>query len=507
MYQITCPYCFKTFDDTDVKFRSEFVNLKELDEFEDENLKDEALLFSPGRSKQYEEWWTFEEAPFATSEMDPASGEIQPYERPIIDPASQLWQRLLMPVGVGEDYKSRYLIKDRDGMVAHIKLFATRLHSEIICSRRVCPHCHNPLPENFGKTPIITIPIIGVTNSGKTVYMSSLLKNINSYVVNVGYTGAMSTGGVFSFREMNKVEQNQRLPQPTEASLVQQPLCFVMNKPVAGNRLESYTVVLYDLAGEYFNRDSKQDIHVERKHRRPLLEHADGIILLIDPAQLTGAAEESSAVAALDNIQSVLLDGGKLGHRVKTPIAICVPKADNEQFLNVFGAEIQSYATQSVDYNTHSKKIPAEQYNELNDSLFENMEMNISNGVLPQTFNYEMSRFFAFSAVSGDLIDDGVLTGRPFPQRIEDPLLWLLAKNGYCDVEGNLHRDIKCPNCGSYWTRYEENTSPDKKKPFKKQTYTTFNHICKRCKCMFNADEYGNINGEGRLKNSDDYTI
>ena len=490
MYQITCPYCFREFDDSDVKFRSEFVNLKELDEFNNQYERNEAELFSRNISSTYRNWWTVRDS-FTTSEMDPAAKDVQPYERPIIDPASSTWQNYLLPVGNGDDYKSKFLIRDNDRMVAHIKLRRTALHDEITCSRRVCPHCHNPLPENFGKTTIITIPIIGITESGKTVYMSSLLRNISTYVVSVGYTGAISTSGVYSFRQVNKVERDSKLPDPTNPELVQQPLCFVMNKPLAGNTLASYTVVLYDLAGEYFNLDPTQDIHVERKHRRPLLEHADGIILLIDPKQLIGKDENNLAVAALNNIQSVLLDGSRSGARAKTPIAICIPKADNEEFLNAFGPEIQSLATQGADYDARSRKIPADQYNELNDKLLENMQMNMGNGVFPQTFNYEMSRFFAFSAVNGDLIREGVLTGRPFPQRIEDPLLWLLAKNGYCEVEGNLHHDIKCPSCGSYWTRYEEHQEPNKKKLFQKQTYTNYNHVCRKCGHRFIIEENG----------------
>lgn len=491
MYKITCPYCFgEPFDDSEVKFRSEFVNKIELDEFEYKNERAEAELFSPAISTEYRQWWTNGNV-FMTSEKDPAAGDTEPYLRPIIDPADAKWQKYLLPIRSGENYKDRYLGRDKDGMVSFIRLNRSFLHEEMICSRRVCPHCHNPLPENFGKTQIITIPIIGVTGSGKTVYMSSLLRNISSYVSRVGYTGAIATGGVFAFQQSNQVAQNCKLPQPTEAELVQQPLCFIMNKPIPGNRLQSYTVVLYDLAGEYFNRDSTYDIHYEHKHRRPLLEHADGIILLIDPDQLTGRADENLAVAALNNIQTVLLEGSRVGSRVATPIAICVPKADNEQFLNVFGQEIQSIATQSADYDVSLKKIPADQYNELNDKILENMEKNIDNGVVPQTYNYEMSKFFAFSAVSGDLIIDDVLTGRPFPQRIEDPLLWLLAKNGYCEVDGKLNHDIRCPQCGSYYTRYEEKTIPGEKKFLRRLPDITYNHVCKKCGYRFSVDDNG----------------
>lgn len=506
MYKITCPFCFKEFDDTDVKFRSEFVNGKELDEFNDQYERHEAELFSRGMSSTYKNWWGGDS--FATSEKDPAATaakDVQPYERPVIDPSSSTWQNYLLPIGNGDNYKSKFLIRDNDGMVAHIKLRHTALHEEITCSRRVCPRCHNPLPENFGKTPIITIPIIGVMGAGKTVYMSSLLSNISSYVTSVGYTGAVSTNGVYAFRQSNKVGIGNPLPNPTNPELVQQPLCFVMNKPLTGIKLASYTVVLYDLAGEYFNDDAEHNILIEEKHRRPLLEHADGIILLIDPGQLTGKDKKNPAVIALDKIQNVLLSGGSLGTKAETPIAICTPKADSPEFKAFFGSEIQELATQGVDYDKQAKKIPAEQYNKLNDGLREVMQINDDNGIYPQTYNYQMSRFFAFSAVNGELIEGGILTDRPFPKRIEDPLLWLLAKNGYCDVEGNLNYDIKCPNqnCGSYYTRYEEHQSPDPKRFLKSQTYSTFNHVCRRCHCIFNVDDDGRVVGEFRFLTSE----
>ena len=89
MYQITCPYCFREFDDSEVKFRSEFVNTKELDEFNNKYERNEAELFSRNISSTYRNWWTVRDS-FTTSEMDPAAKDVQPYERPIIDPASSI---------------------------------------------------------------------------------------------------------------------------------------------------------------------------------------------------------------------------------------------------------------------------------------------------------------------------------------------------------------------------------------------------------------------------------
>lgn len=171
MYTITCPYCFKIFDDSEVKFRSEFVNTEELENIEIENERREAELFSFKRqgSNLYREWWTVRDR-FNTSEPDDDARDFfHPYQRPIIDPSNPEWQEYLIQVGEGDTNKEKYLIRDKDDMAVGIKLKATSFHYEITCCRRVCPHCNNPIPQGFGKSPVITIPIVGTSSTGKTV--------------------------------------------------------------------------------------------------------------------------------------------------------------------------------------------------------------------------------------------------------------------------------------------------------------------------------------------------
>ncbi|MBR0537013.1 MAG: hypothetical protein IJK40_02600 [Clostridia bacterium] len=510
--RITCPYCFKAFGDDEVMFRSEFVNHAELDDLAEAD-QIEARTFSPislndNYMTPYKEWWTGPDKTgnnvFNSSERDPAEqlrdpNYVLPYRRVVIDPKEPFWQKYLVPQNerAVPNSRERYLIRGSDNMVCGIKLRATRLHPEMLCSRRVCPYCNNPLPDNYGKAPVITIPIIGVTNSGKTVYMSTLLRKINYYMTKVGYNDAKPSGnGTYAFAERNKVEAGKKLPDPTQAEEVQQPIIFNMTRDIGNNRIATYTVVLYDLAGEYFNNNPMYDITKEYKHRRPLLENANGIILLIDPKQLTetdGLSFQSNgrqgnpAVTALNIINQVLQSAGKVESKVTTPLAVCIPKSDTEQFLYFFDERTQELATQSATYDIHRKGIPAEQYNALSDSLYDALELNPDNGIISAANNYEMKRFFAFSATGGAPIDEEThqMIGTPTPERLEDPLMWLLAKNGYCEVNGVLSRDVRCPACGSYHTRFRITNVREKAGLFRSRD-VTYHYICLRCKQYFN---------------------
>lgn len=53
---------------------------------------------------------------------------------------------------------------------------------------RICPYCHNVLPFEFGKYPVKYISVVGITSSGKTVYLSQLLRQIETFFVKAGLT-------------------------------------------------------------------------------------------------------------------------------------------------------------------------------------------------------------------------------------------------------------------------------------------------------------------------------
>lgn len=51
----------------------------------------------------------------------------------------------------------------------------------VVTRRRLCPQCHNELPVTAGKAPSNIISIIGASQVGKSVYMTSLIHTLQHY--------------------------------------------------------------------------------------------------------------------------------------------------------------------------------------------------------------------------------------------------------------------------------------------------------------------------------------
>ena len=111
------------------------------------------------------------------------------------------------------------LITDADGFV--VKCIDILGHES---SSRVCPNCHNPLPLSYGKKPVKMISIIGVTGSGKTVYISQLLKHIDEDVNKAGLAAFYLSPNESDFVEHNKVAKNVPLPDATTPGMLSQPI-------------------------------------------------------------------------------------------------------------------------------------------------------------------------------------------------------------------------------------------------------------------------------------------
>ena len=184
-YQITCPYCFETMMDDEVLFRSERVNRGESDILPEDydDLADFKARYQGGDKEaileRLREWEFFQEtedpvyqnfwAKFnGTTEENPADVKlgVQAWRRRILDPKNEQHQRYLKRQPDGSCF-----LRDEDGNVTQIELREGGFTAK--CSRRVCRHCHNPLPDDYGKNPVKFAAVIGITGAGKTVYLSS----------------------------------------------------------------------------------------------------------------------------------------------------------------------------------------------------------------------------------------------------------------------------------------------------------------------------------------------
>ncbi len=506
-FKITCPYCFKTMMDSQVLFRSERVNQGEPDILPDEydDMEDFQARYR-GQDKEdilrkYYDWEFFAETEDpvyeafwenfnGTTEYNPADDvlRVKAYRRRIIDPSQSAHQKYLRQQESGD-----YFIYDDQGMVTQIELSTGEK-----CNRRVCPHCHNPFPDNYGKNTVKFATIIGITGAGKTVYLSQLLNRMKTYAVKVGLSAIVNNTGVRNFLESNKVQAKEPLPGSTPATRFQQPLFYEMVRDAKEHGRVTETFVLYDVAGEVF----KEAALVNRF--APFVEHADGVIVLIDPMQFEVVSGVMDRGSALDEPTTVLsaihniVSHGNANAKCQTPFAVCISKADTQVVQRVLSDDLRRMLLDDVrgikdNSGFNMPLFNAADYNPILNELYDFIQNNELVLAQQMQTNYSTYAYFAFTALGCD-VDEGTRpngdkyqypVGPVLPKRVEEPLLWLFHKLGYIGVNVPIDDPTKpkvpCPKCNSLDTE----DIPENEQyittgwgPFKKHI-----HVTRRCCC------------------------
>ena len=469
--RITCPYCFEEFDHREVHFRADGVNppglcpaipgdYDDLDHFlaayngsdKEEILQkvEEWTFFQPGKDEKYEKFW---EGYGGTTEYNPADDRlgVLSYLRPVIDPNNSNDQRFLRKQSV-----DGYLIYDQDGFAEGIQSISGNA-----TTRRVCPHCHNPLPMGYGKNPVRFVSVIGITASGKTVYLSQLLKNLDIFAEKAGQA-VKTTKEASNFLTKNPVAVDTPLPGSTPPESFQQPLFYDFIQ-FNGVRKEVNTFVLYDIAGE-----DCVDPELISKFGK-FIEHSDGVFLMIDPMQfrsitglLDGGNEASEPNMVLKGIHDIIM--GKASQRCDIPIAVCISKSDMPQVHAILDPQLDNLMNQRIegmrDRLGHSLSC-------FNSAVYNPIGKGLRNFVLRNEptleqmlyTNYSRYNYFAFSSLGCAVkksVEAGVdvPVGPIIPSRIEEPLLWLWHEFGYIDadppvIQCGLDSELFCPRCNT----------------------------------------------------------
>lgn len=330
-FEIVCPYCFNRasggdgtpISHTKVEFRSgtffssireveQKLGIKELDiELIDDQVErarktmefKKYKSFCLGRDQKYQNFWDSFEG--KTTEQASKSAAVQnPWELPII----------------GEGHGVDHLVADIDGFVTQaVDVFGKTTHN------RVCPYCHNPFPLGYGKNHVKYISIIGVVGSGKTVYISQLLKGMTDYALKVGMSAFFTSDHETNFIQNNQVKQGEPLPDSTSPKRLSQPMFYDIVRDSNGKQITD-TIVLYDIAGENC-RNANDMVSFSQ-----FVKYSDGMILLVDPKQLGFLSIEldedeiDAPSRALNTLHSVLET--RQGEKIGIPVAVCISKSD-----------------------------------------------------------------------------------------------------------------------------------------------------------------------------------
>lgn len=334
----------------------------------------------------------------------------------------------------GKMVQVQYTLFDRMlGRAPEVPSFATRNGSGgRLKWDFACPKCQKVLPTAVGRDASLLIGIVGASQSGKTHYVTSLIEQLQELV------GSRFRAGMIPLDDGTVRRFNRELKNPLFGAHTRLPVTVGAVPPLLYNLMfdgslwgeskpRSVTLALYDTAGENMNDSEKV------KELVTYLSVAAGIIFVVDPLQslslrqtlpqgtpLPDVNEESSPSAIVGRIKDML----KVKHgRFVAPVAFTMSKSDVLKKNKII-----------PPHSTWNSNRMHEAF--FDEKLHGSMQQDISE-VLKRydlhTYN-TFTQFFAnhaFFGVSATGCSEDPTTGRyksVSPWRVEDPLIWLLAR-------------------------------------------------------------------------------
>jgi len=326
-------------------------------------------------------------------------------------------------------------------------------------ARRVCPHCHNPLPPAYCDSPGRIVALVGAKNTGKSTYIAVLLHELMNRVGTELDASLVACDDRTIDRYKRDFarplyEERRLLPTTTSAATApREPLVYLLTRtrsarrlrarlPLGRERVASLALVLFDTAGEDLRSRDVRDLHLR------YLEAADAIIFLVDPLQLPGARTmvrdeapppppadpDSEPINVLARVTEALRrrHGLRPDERLPVPVAVALTKID---------ALAPVPAGQSWLHRARPSRGALDlDDREAVDAQVRGLLHEWGAGQLEVYLRqqYAEHALFGVSALGGTPVRGRVGPGGVRPHRVEDPLLWLLHRFGMLDgTRGN----------------------------------------------------------------------
>lgn len=318
---------------------------------------------------------------------------------------------------------------------------------------QICPHCHSQLPVHYGKIDNRMVAMIGAKFSGKSVYMTVLLHEL-IHRVGRRFDAAVIGADERTRREFGSEERTLYsegvLPVTTRTAAAdkgREPFVFKFS---LGERrrfrstLRHTVLSFFDTAGE--DLESEQGVAQNVRY----LSSANGIIVLLDPLTIPGlvetlgldpsvlpserqreAAKADSPINILTRVTEVLqkMPGVGPNRMIDTPVAIAFSKVDALWEALPEPSPLRQ-PTPATGYFDDHNSLAVHAYVQ---ALLHSWEGGQVDQFLAK--HYRTYRYFGVSALGAvpPALEPGQLRQKVArsgiqPHRVEDPFLWLLSR-------------------------------------------------------------------------------
>lgn len=328
---VVCPFCMQRFQAWELEFRSASRD------------EEEVNGYAPAVDEKYVTFWRNVHRDVQNEEQDfvlNVSDRVNVTE-------VQLWDGNWLPNTdlnrPSIDGRHIWRVRDKFGNIS---------------KQRICPHCHNNLPDVIGRSSNYIISMMGNTSSGKTVYLSRLLLSLLEggllpkwdLLVNVIYTDpnapksrpAIKASLTTMFEGKRSDSKNKNTGKLASATRItyMYPVILELQK---GH--EHTLVTLFDFPGEAIWRLNGNEEPFFRTLMHRINENASGWLFLLDSTTLDPVrrfilANQDEEYLSQENIDDANLnaDPGSVlyefstffggGNQIKTPVALVFSKAD-----------------------------------------------------------------------------------------------------------------------------------------------------------------------------------
>ena len=318
--------------------------------------------------------------------------------------------------------------------------------------KRVCPSCHNELPESTLTGQDMIISIVGSRATGKSHFVGVIIKELRDRIA-VSFDGALE-GFADSYQRWerdfeNRIYKTNEKLELTKSSVqnvdngAYRPLIFKLKlkkKSLFKQVIDSFTFVFFDTAGEDLN--DEDTMSTVNKY----ICKSAGIIFLLDPMQIPAvvnqldettvkraAGIEVGTAAKADDIMTrvsrlIRNDRGMSENKkIDIPVAAVFSKFDAIEEIVPQDCTVHNPSPHCAE-----KCFDLSDWHNVNSEIVALLHEWDADAFISQLeTNYENYSYFSVSALGlhNNPTNDGRIE-RPRPHRIEDPLLWILKENG-----------------------------------------------------------------------------
>ncbi|MCL1845553.1 MAG: hypothetical protein FWF77_06595 [Defluviitaleaceae bacterium] len=313
-----------------------------------------------------------------------------------------------------------------------------------VTTRRICPYCHNDIPQSAGFAPSTIISVVGASQSGKSVYLTSLIHTLktltprNFPIFCTPINNEM--GRKFKFEYEDPLIEHGMLLDPTQKEKQQEPFIFTFS--FADETKPEINIAFFDVAGEGMVDTAYMDIYAAN------IRNSGGILFLVDPLQFRSIGKKIQLKNSLDyelsydepaDVLSGLVEdyiykqGGGMSD---IPTAVVLTKTDLLEPLMADGEYVREGSSFFRNF-THRGLFNLNEFYDINDEtedFIAEIDPNFRNALKRR---FADLGFFAVSALGTK--PEGGRVASFAPVRVDEPFLWLLHRLGYVEGDESAH--------------------------------------------------------------------